>query len=128
MELPIPAPTFASVDGFLAYQREAVAIGRAILDESADSAWETLAPARQDRFVQPLVDLRIESGSAALWRRAWWLHAIGGSPKAPFETGTSPEKARRLVNALASALSPAGPSSELPRQINAWWGELTFRC
>lgn len=128
MDLPIPAPVFASVDGFLAYQREAIATARSLVDEQAESAWSRLSAERQDRFVEPLVDLMIESGTVPLWRRAWWLHAIGGTPRAPFETGTAPEKARRLVNALSRSLAPAGPPSELPQQVNAWWRKLTSGC
>jgi hypothetical protein len=128
VELPIPPPAFASVDGFLAYQREAVAGGRSAIDQDADAAWQRLAPEARDRFVLPLVDLMLDAGTAILWRRAWWLHAIGGRPRAPFETGTSPEKARRLADALAAALAPTGPPTDLSRTVEAWWRELTRCC
>jgi hypothetical protein len=128
VELPIPPPAFASVDGFLAYQRAAVADGRAVIDQDADAAWQRLPPEARDRFVLPLVDLMLDAGTATLWRRAWWLHAIGGRPRAPFETGTPPEKARRLVDALAAALAPAEPPAALPRTVDAWWRELISGC
>jgi hypothetical protein len=126
--LPIPAPTFASVDGYLAYQREAVAAVRAIFDQDADRAWEALPPEGRDRFVQALLDLMLEHGSAALWRRAWWLHAIGGRPRAPFETGTPPEAAGRLGRALSAALAPSPAPADRREAVEAWWRDLLALC
>jgi hypothetical protein len=126
--LPIPAPTFASVDGFLAYQREAVASMRTLLDQDADRAWDALPIEGRDRFVQVLLDLMIEHGTTPLWRRAWWLHAIGGRPRAPLESGTPPERAGRLVRALASALAPEEPPIDRREAVEAWWRELLAVC
>src|SRR5919204_562241 len=91
--LTVPAPSFASVDGYLAYQREAVAGARALLDRDADLAWERTPIEGRDRFVQALLDLMLEHGTAALWRRAWWLHAIGGGAGAPPRRAAPPRAA-----------------------------------
>jgi hypothetical protein len=126
--LPILPPAFASVDGFLAYQREAVASARAVLEQDADRAWEQVPVEGRDRFVQALLDLMVEHGTAPLWRRAWWLHAIGGRPRAPFESGTPPETAGRLIRALAAALAPSGPPADRPEAVARWWRELIALC
>jgi hypothetical protein len=126
--LTVPAPSFASVDGYLAYQREAVAGARALLDRDADLAWERTPIEGRDRFVQALLDLMLEHGTAALWRRAWWLHAIGGRPRAPFESATPPEVAGRLVRALAAALAPQPPPANRPEALAGWWRELIALC
>src|SRR5919197_4072475 len=124
MDLPrferIPGNAFASVDAYLQFQRAAVGLARRAVEAEADAAWARLGASSRERF-------RVGSGDPgdleATWRRAWWIWAIGGRPRAPFEIGTSSEHADRLM----SALRPLSPPAELPAAVERWWRGLLER-
>src|SRR5919199_2122345 len=113
MELPrferIAGSAFASVDAYLQFQRAAVGLARRAVEAEAEAAWTRLGASSRERF-------RVGSGDPgdleATWRRAWWIWAIGGRPRAPFEIGTSTDHADRLI----AALRPLGPPAGLPIQ------------
>ena len=114
MDLPpferIPGNGFANVDAYLQFQRAAVGLARRAVEAEADAAWARLGASSRERF-------RTGSGDPgdleATWRRAWWIWAIGGRPRAPFEIGTSLEHADRLM----AALRPIGPPADLPARV-----------
>lgn len=115
--------TIGSVEAFLHHQRQAVAGARYAVELEADAAWLRLPPERRAGFAAAA-----KAGGAddaVQWRRAWWLHAIGGRPRAPFEIATSSDLAAALIGALRSALAPDEPPADLPREIDAWWRQLT---
>jgi hypothetical protein len=117
----VPGNGFASVDAYLQFQRAAVGLARRAVEAEADAAWQALGASSRERF-------RVGSGDpgdlAAAWRRAWWIWAIGGRPRAPFEIGTSREHADGLI----AALRPLAPPPELPAAVERWWRELTARA
>lgn len=120
----LPGNGFASVEAFLQLQRQAVAGARYAVELDGDAAWSQLDEARRECF-RSAVAGHADGEPSALWRRAWWIHAIGGRPRAPFEIGTSAELAERLVEALRVTFAPLGPPAELPTEIERWWVALT---
>ncbi|TAK24635.1 MAG: hypothetical protein EPO26_05310 [Chloroflexota bacterium] len=119
---------FASIDAFLLQQREIVAEIRRVYERDADLTWESLDFASRQRFASNIEDLLVSLGGAqGAWRRAWWLHAIGSSPRAPFETATRPEHAARLVTALRQPYAPGQPPGDRPAALDAWWSDMTTR-
>jgi hypothetical protein len=121
----IPGAGFASIDAFLQFQRAAVAGARYAVELDADAAWGALDPAAQRRFVAGAEEFVAQHGQAAAWRRAWWLLAIGGRPRAPFEIGTPTEQAAALMAALAAAFEPHDPPRDRTEEIENWWRALT---
>src|SRR3954468_24328384 len=124
MELPrferIPGSGFASVDAYLQFQRAAVGLARRAVEDEADGAWARLGERSRERFQTATGD---PGDLPATWRRAWWIWASGGRPRAPFEIGTSTEHADCLI----AALRPLGPPADLPVRFERWWSELTAR-
>ncbi len=121
----ITGAEFASIDAFLQFQRAAVAGARYAVELDADAAWCALDPAAQRRFLAVVPDIVARHGQAAAWRRAWWLLAIGGRPRAPFEVGTPTEQAEALIAALAAAYEPHEPPHDRTEEIDGWWRALT---
>jgi hypothetical protein len=121
----LPGNAFASVEAFLQFQRQAVAGARYAVELDADATWSALEDSRRATFRSSVASRAHEADEIALWRRAWWLHAIGGRPRAPFEIATPMELATLLVDALRVTLAPGAPPAELPREIDAWWTALT---
>src|SRR5436190_22590147 len=124
MQLPrferIPGSGFASVDAYLQFQRAAVGLARREVEVEADGAWARLGERSRERFQTATGD---PGDLPATWRRAWWIWAIGGRPRAPFEIGTSGDHADQLM----SALRPLGPPDEVPAAIERWWRGLLAR-
>lgn len=113
--------SFATVDAYLRVQRAIVAIARRVVDADADSIWRDLDESARDRF-----DTARDGIDDALtaWRRAWWLHVIGGHPRAPFEIATSAERAERLLHALGAVFSAGTLPTDRPAEFERWWREL----
>jgi hypothetical protein len=118
----IAGSSFATIDAFLQFQRAAVGAARRVVDGRAEAAWAALSAERRDVFGRVAVGFDVEP--AALWRRAWWLHAIGGRPRPPFEIGTTTEQAALL----ADALRPFEPPAELAVELDRWWTGLLAAC
>jgi len=117
---------FSSIDGYLQQQRQVVASLRAFYDADAARIWNALSPVQRARFAGALGrDVALPERE---WNRAWWLHAIGGTPRAPFVTGLSPEDGAVLFAALSAALDPAVPPSDRRAAFEAWWAALIERC
>jgi hypothetical protein len=121
----LPGNTFASVEAFLRFQRQAVAGARYAVELDADATWSALDASRRAAFRSSVANRAHEADETALWRRAWWLHAIGGRPRAPFEIATPTELAELLVHALHVTFAPGAPPAELPTEIDAWWAAIT---
>jgi hypothetical protein len=117
----LPGNDFATIDGFLRFQRWAVSAARGQVEALADLAWGRLADDQRTAFGEQVGDVETLD---VLWRRAWWLRAIGGRPRAPLEIATAPALAERLVAALGSH----GPPASLAEDIERWWATLTERC
>lgn len=116
----IGGATFASIDAFLGFQRAAVRAARLVYEADAAAVWAGLGDGARAAFARDL-------GAAPealpdLWRRAWWLNAIGGAPRAPFEIATTAELAATLLGALRAAV----PELPIDRRdaFDAWWGRL----
>ncbi len=117
---------FSSIDGYLQQQRQVVASLRALYDEDATRAWHALSPVQRERFAGALGrDIALPERE---WNRAWWLHAIGGEPRAPFVTGLSSADGATLIAALTGALDPDGPPLDRRAAFDVWWTAMIERC
>ena len=117
-----------TIDAFLGFQRNAVQVARQIVDQYANVHWRNIDAAHQQLFTDATIVLPPLYLPINAWRRAWWLHTIGGQPRAPFETTTSPTVADQLVAALRAAMAPI-ELPEKPRQAFAeWWYAFIEHC
>jgi hypothetical protein len=121
----LPGNSFASVESFLQFQRQAVGGARYAVELDADAVWQDLSAEGRLRFETLAASLGLDQPQTALWRRAWWLHAIGGRARAPFEIATPTELAEALGKTLREALAPQEPPGELSSELEVWWREIT---
>lgn len=112
---------FATIDAYLGFQRAAVAAARREMEEVGMAFWVRLSEAERTRFAMAAGETGDVDGA---WRRAFWLYAIGGKARAPFEIGIRPEMASTLMAALGPLRLPA----EVPQALDHWWGGLLERC
>ena len=132
--LTFPSPAelgggdFATIDAFLAFQKNAVQGARQVVDRYANDYWNALDGARQQAFTDSTMDIPPISIPVSSWRRAWWLHTIGGQPRAPFETATNPSTAEQFRVALGDALAPVEPPDWPRRAFADWWYSFIEYC
>jgi len=112
---------FATIDAYLGFQRAAVAAARREMEEVGTAFWERLSEAERAQFASAAGEPADVEGA---WRRVFWLYAIGGKARAPFEVGIRPE----MASTLMAALGPLRLPVELPQEVDRWWRALLERC
>ncbi len=118
----------ATIDAFLGFQRGAIQLARQAVDRYANDLWNALGDDRKHAFSTATSELSLATVQFNAWRRAWWLHVIGGHPRAPFETVTPAEMTSLLNTALRLAMRPDGPRVELQRAFLEWWASFVEYC